>query len=135
MKVIRVDDLKSFCLSNEIFQSSLDGQLIVKIGETDRGDDKYELLIDHVPIVDAKESEWIPVSERLPSDCGCDWVLAQIQEPDTGYLWIPCVAEYRKRKDDWYSDANDVGWLRNHEGAFKVIAWMPLPLPYKEGEE
>ena len=74
---------------------------------------------------------WIPVSERLPSDCGYDWVLAQIQESDTGYLWLPCVAEYRKGIDDWFSDANDIRWLRKHEGAFKVIAWMPLPEPYK----
>ena len=73
---------------------------------------------------------WIPVSEKLPSDCNEDWVLAQIQE-DNGYLWIPCVAEYVKRKDDWFSDANDIGWLRNHDGSFKVIAWMPLPEPYK----
>ena len=78
--------------------------------------------------------KWIPVSEKLPSDCNEDWVLAQIQE-DNGYLWIPCVAEYRKSKDDWFSDANDIGWLRNHEGAFKVIAWMPLPELYKEVDD
>lgn len=76
-------------------------------------------------------NKWIPVSEKLPSDCGYDWVLAQIQESDTGYLWIPCVAEYRKGIDDWFSDANDIGWLRKHEGAFKVVAWMPLPELYK----
>lgn len=77
-----------------------------------------------------QEPKWIPVSKSLPSDYGYDWVLAQIQEPDTGYLWIPCVAEYRKGIDDWFSDANDIGWLRNHKGEFKVIAWMPLPKRY-----
>lgn len=73
--------------------------------------------------------QWIPVSEKLPSDCNEDWVLAQIQE-DNGYLWIPCVAEYRKSKDDWYTDVYDVGWIKNHNGVFKVVAWMPLPKPY-----
>lgn len=80
-----------------------------------------------------QELKWIPVSEKLPSDCNEDWVLAQIQE-DSGYLWIPCVAEYRKDKDDWLSDANGVGWLKAHNGAFKVIAWMPLPKPYEPQE-
>lgn len=78
-----------------------------------------------------KTGHWIPVSERLPSDCNEDWVLVQIQE-DNGYLWIPRVAEYRKNKDDWF--AHDVGWLKRHDGAFKVIAWMPLPEPYKPQE-
>lgn len=85
-------------------------------------------------LIAPRVGRWIPVSERLPSDCGYDWVLAQIQEPDTGYLWLPCVAEYRKGIDDWFSDANDISWLRKHEGAFKVIAWMPLPEPMKEGD-
>ena len=89
------------------------------------------LLEKHYKAKPEQKQEWIPVSEKLPSDCGYDWVLAQIQESDTGYLWLPCVAEYRKGIDDWFSDANDISWLRKHEGAFKVIAWMPLPEPYK----
>lgn len=79
-------------------------------------------------------TDWIPVTKKLPSDCNKDWVLAQIIEPDTGYLWIPCVAEYRKEKDDWYSDSCGLGWLKDHNGEFKVIAWMPLPESYKEME-
>lgn len=106
---------------------------------------KGKTLREWIDMLSSSEipTRWIPVSERLPSDCGYDWVLAQIQESDTGYLWLPCVAEYRKGTDDWFSDANDIGWLRKHEGAFKVIAWMPLPKRYKasptggesEGEE
>lgn len=80
------------------------------------------------------DSKWIPCSKKLPSDCGCDWVLAQIQE-DNGYLWIPRVMEYRKSKDDWCGMDEDLGWLKNHNGAFKVIAWMPLPEPYKGEQE
>ena len=77
------------------------------------------------------ESRWIPVSEMLPSDCNEDWVLAQIIEPDTGYLWIPCVAEYRKGLDDWYTDSCGLEWVSKHEGSFKVIAWTPLPKQYR----
>lgn len=94
---------------------------------------RCEELINELPSVTQKSEKWIPVSEKLPSDCNEDWVLAQIQE-DNGYLWIPCVAEYRKDTDDWYSDANDIGWLKNHRGFFKVIAWMPLPKPYDPQE-
>lgn len=83
-----------------------------------------------------KENVWISADDKLPSDCECDWVLAQIQETDTGYLWRPCVAEYRKYIDDWYTDANELGWLKEANGPFKVVAWMPLPKPYKaESEE
>lgn len=96
-------------------------------------DDFNEAMV--IVIEALKQNRWIPVSEKLPSDCNCDWVLAQIQE-DNGYLWIPQVMEYRKEKDDWLSEDEHLGWLKNHNGAFKVVAWMPLPQPYKpESEE
>ena len=74
---------------------------------------------------------WIPVSERLPCNYNEDWVLAQIQEVN-GYLWIPKVCEYSKIKNDWYCE--ETGWLKNHNGAFRVVAWMPLPEPWKGGD-
>lgn len=90
-----------------------------------------DLCIKQEPSVQPPMGKWIPVSEMLPSDCNEDWVLAQIIEPDTGYLWIPCVAEYRKGLDDWYTDSCGLEWVSKHEGSFKVIAWMPLPEQYK----
>ena len=129
MKVIRVDDLKSFCLSNEIFQSSLDGQLIVKIGETDRGDDKYELLIDHVPIVDAKESDWIPCSERLPEKF--ERVLAYYDESNGKYDGDIIMAYYSPRDNKWYEGYDDEEVV-----LFDAVKkWMPLPELPKEGEQ
>lgn len=72
---------------------------------------------------------WIPCSERTPKNEEDDWCLVQIQE-DNGYLWIPRTAEYRESKDDWHLD--DIGWLRErHDNAFKVVAWQPLPEPWK----
>ena len=68
--------------------------------------------ISKLPSVQPPMGKWIPVSEMLPSDCNEDWVLAQIIEPDTGYLWIPCVAEYRKGLDDWYTDSCGLEWVR-----------------------
>ena len=68
---------------------------------------------------------WIPVSERLPKDCEEDWVLVQIKEKDCGFLWIPRVGEERNGK--WWLTDDD----EPLEDIFEVIAWQPLPEPYK----
>ena len=64
---------------------------------------------------DEKENGWIPVSERLPEDgtyiTTLDGELVGQEEPFTGM----CGIENRKWDDE---DC--------------VIAWMPLPEPYKE---
>ena len=76
------------------------------------------------------EMKWTPVTEALPNNEEYDWVLGQIRETDSGYLWIPRQVEYREIKDDWYEDS--IGWLKeNPDHAFEVIAWMPLPESYK----
>ena len=76
------------------------------------------------------ERKWIPVTEALPNNEEYDWVLGQIRETDSGYLWIPRQVEYREIKDDWYEDS--IGWLKeNPDHAFEAIAWMPLPESYK----
>lgn len=72
---------------------------------------------------------WIPVTERLPKDCGEDWVLVQIRERDCGFLWIPRVGEERNGKW-WLTDDEEP-----LEDMFEVIAWQPLPEPFKESEE
>ena len=76
------------------------------------------------------ERKWTPVTEALPNNEEYDWVLGQIRETDSGYLWIPRQVEYREIKDDWYEDS--IGWLKeNPDHAFEVIAWMPLPERYR----
>lgn len=73
---------------------------------------------------------WIPCSIRKPDNRIDDWVLVQIREADTGYLWIPKVAEYRAAKNDWYLE--ELGWLSDDPNSrFEVIAWMPLPEQYR----
>ena len=66
------------------------------------------LLVKHQP----KVCEWIPVSERLPEkDCYC-LITTSDGEID--------VREYGYSKG-W-------GW----DGFGRIIAWQPLPEPYKE---
>ena len=80
----------------------------------------------------ARVQEWISVTERLPDNKEHDWVLAQVVE-DNGYMHIPKVMEYRQSKNDWFEET--YGWLSEHNGAFTVTHWMPIPPepPKEEG--
>ena len=65
-------------------------------------------------------SEWIPVSDRLPENIST--VIVQVKELE-------------KPTFGWYGPIN--GWRLSDKDykdltGFSVIAWMPLPEPYKE---
>lgn len=70
------------------------------------------------------EQRWIPVTERLPKQYGNYLVFIEGEEPDIGTInpndprgWSLC-------------DANGFYWASDK--MLNVIAWMPLPEPYKE---
>ena len=69
-------------------------------------------VIKKQPTVTQPEPEWIPVSERLPKE-------------NSFYLTSTMFGEVYLNK--W----NGINWERTEE----VLAWMPLPNPYKEGEQ
>ena len=94
-------------------------------------DQKIEGLADDVIDIIAHSittHEWISVKDRLPDNKEYDWVLAQVVE-DNGFMHIPTVMEYRESKNDWFEET--YGWLSEHNGAFTVTHWMPLPEPPK----
>ena len=94
-------------------------------------DQKIEGLVDDVMDIIAHGvtvPQWISVTERLPDNKEYDWVLAQVVE-DNGFMHIPTVMEYRESKNDWFEET--YGWLSEHNGAFTVTHWMPLPEPPK----
>lgn len=80
---------------------------------------------------------WIPVSERLPKQCEYGEVLVTYI-PSGGTLWATVIIAH-------YSDLMGIAKPSFHIGevgkeSFQnitkhVIAWMPLPKPYKEDEE
>lgn len=82
--------------------------------------------IDYYESYDARNSGWIPVSERLPKEPEegltdideCDEYIVMIEGAD-----IPTALNY-VGDGEWYRDGN----------YYKVIAWMPLPEPYTKGE-
>ena len=87
-----------------------------------------EVIADGLIAHGVTVQEWISVKDRLPDNKEYDWVLAQVVE-DNGFMHIPTVMEYRQSKNDWFEET--YGWLSDHNGAFTVTHWMPLPQPPK----
>ncbi len=98
-------------------------------------DDTYDVIIHCESQKDQDEvkrrlkasQRWVPVTERLPEE---DLpVLVAVKQKDRLPTWV---------EDQTYSyvtgiDAYDNGEWYSHKK--KVVAWMPLPEPYKGGEQ
>lgn len=73
-------------------------------------------------------NQWIPVSERLPRP---EQVLVTYKWCNYDDIGVG-VGIYSKSADAWYGVHNSLeGQLFKN---FEVIAWMPLPKPFKESE-
>lgn len=65
-------------------------------------------------------SEWIPVSERLPENISTVIVqLKEVEKPTLG--WFGNLTGWRLTENDYLGLTG-----------FSVIAWLPLPEPWKE---
>ena len=71
-----------------------------------------------VPSADRPQGEWIPCSERLPKEN--TEVLMSLE-------WGVDIGEYRN--GEWHSE-----WI-NHYDDGNVLAWMPLPKPWKGADD
>ena len=104
--------------------------------------DMDKLAIETVPSAQP-EPRWIPCSERLPEELqevNITWVNTN---PESYYESIkgkPFTgsAVYYKGRWNWYSSVcrdylSEYGFSPNDEidDAIKVIAWMPLPKPWR----
>lgn len=70
---------------------------------------------------------WIPVSERLPEEeCDC-LVTTRRRYNISNNLEVVSCSYYPDMRSKWFLDGGG--------DAENVIAWMPLPEPYKESEE
>lgn len=101
--------------------------------DTEKDKDRYiHLVMDVVPSADVPH--WIPCSERMPETS--DEVL-------TTYIVNGNTKKRYVETATWWADNSDEGgcWTSVYDEYRKLgtrierIAWMPLPEPYKEGEQ
>ena len=103
-------------------------------------------LINMQPTIEP-EQRWIPCSERLPEDTRPVIVTWKNTDPKSYYQYIvgkhfTGTACYKNGKWYWYSSTTEdmlaeYGRYDSEEfdEAIECIAWMPLPEPYKGGEQ
>ena len=77
--------------------------------------------IDSAPTIDAV-SEWIPCSERLPSEQG-QYLVTTYAYND--YYYVDTLSFH---KGKFYETDDEWGDIVDND----VVAWMPLPKPYGE---
>lgn len=79
--------------------------------------------------IKALDQRWIPVTERLPEEpYGC-LVTIEDEEPMTGQMF-ECILPYFVGWDGERWNDSD-----GEQCPLEVIAWMPLPEPYKAESE
>ena len=66
---------------------------------------------------------WIPCSTELPKDE--EEVIVSIHDDSGDY-----ACDYTSF--GWYAAAGEF-WVVDNEASMRVVAWMPLPTPYREG--
>ena len=96
-----------------------DNSAVARYGATFR---QHE-IIDIIETLPSAQ-QWIPVTERLP-ESGQSVLIA---ENDTDPDWYAAIGQYKYGRWEWRDDMHTAL-------PPKVIAWMPLPTPFREGGE
>lgn len=116
--------MKDFVLANVVFSSKQ--KALDRINEIDGVIEIINQLVEeYINTSTDTSSGWIDCSERLPNvgvTVLCYWGKSSICENTTSYYY---TLMHRNEDNIWISDFGIcIGF---------VIAWMPLPAPYKEG--
>ena len=117
-------------ISRQAVLNTLDN--MEKALDEDRTVEKYkELLTECIKVLPTVENkgEWIPVSERLPEEENKRYWICT----DCGYQ---CECRWTNGNPFWTYLTTDWHWnIMDVPQYSKVVAWMPLPEPYKKGGE
>ena len=104
----------------------------IKIIEGNRPRSGYIILnkaLDMAITALQNQPVWIPVSKRLPEEDNGDYPINMVTL-DTGEV---CIGVYRHDSKEWWTRMNEGKTLYSTDHV--VVAWMPLPEPYRESEE
>ena len=108
-------------------------------------DSREDYLLDGKYKVCAPQTvhEWIPCSERLPSaeDCPMDCMVTRYSEQIGAYVDMAvCERDGTWTHEDWdaivlgdVESGRKTGLMNTHD--HPILAWMPLPTPYKGGDD
>jgi hypothetical protein len=84
-----------------------------------------------------QEPHWIPCSERLPEEYG-EFLVTMTEKAkakDLGFdIDETYIRKMRYNSNGWQLPRHIPSWI-NEAVKDEVLAWMPLPEPYKEGQE
>jgi len=111
MRLIDADRLLDRC----IFYHLPNGRIAVPV-----------IDVQHAPTVEPRP-RWIPVTERLPEENLP--VLVAVKQKDRLPKWVKEQTHSYVTDIDVYDD----GGFYTHKN--NVVAWMPLPEPYREDEQ
>ena len=101
---------------------------IAKVAGSEINADTMLSVVETTPTVEPME--WIPCSERLPE-----------YENESAPPFNPTLVTVRNEKGGLHVTSSNYSvftkrWICEVEPeGIKVIAWMPLPKPYEDGEE
>lgn len=88
----------------------------------------WQELMDMAITALQNQPVWIPVSERLPGKDNGVYPINTVAL-DTGEV---CIGVYRHDSKEWWTRMNEGETLYSTDHT--VVAWMPLPEPYRESE-
>jgi hypothetical protein len=94
----------------------------IKIFMPDKWQKPFEEALDMAIKAPEQEPRWIPVNEKLPRESG-RYLISVLD----GVGKRITVASYQPRYKAWAMTGRRAYW--------KVVAWMPLPEPYKAETE
>lgn len=124
-------------LLNDIHSQCCDTANILCTLDSDKRCDALQMAITSLQ----NQPVWIPVSERLPEDGDVRFYMCIVENHEED---LPMFCQYEEDRGfgfwrDYY-DGDTLGFVdsefqTNEElGYEKVVAWMPLPEPYRESE-
>ena len=102
-------------------------------GRTDAGSTALSETVKAIKALPSAQPEqrWIPCSERLPEDYQdvLVWFEYYRYGDYNGIYQMQGIGSYSSEYNSWLINGEN-GWHK-----LRVIAWMPLPEPYKERRE